>query len=217
MIELKIVKRDKEGSNEQLRGQGLVPAVLYGADFKSTPVSVNDIEFRKVYRDVGTSNIINTIGDIKGEMCIVQDMHVHVVSGEILHIDFKVVEKGQKTEVTVPITFVGESIVEKNSLGIISFSHEEALIETIPSNIPDQIEVDISILKEVGDSIKLGDIKFPDGVELLDNPEITIASAIIPKENEEEPEEVAVDTEMEPELVDQKGSDVEIDHGQDTE
>jgi len=106
MTELKIVKRNTKDNNEHVRSDGLIPAVLYGTEFESTPVAVDDIEFRKLYREVGTSHIINTTGDIAGEMCVVQDMQVHVVTGEILHIDFKVVEKGQKTEITIPVTLV---------------------------------------------------------------------------------------------------------------
>ena len=206
MIELKVLKRDLQDSNEYLRSQGLVPAVLYGSDFESTPVSVDDVEFRKVYREAGTSHIINTVGDIAGEMLITQDMQVHVVSGELLHIDFKVVEKGQKTEITVPIVLVGESPAKENKIGLLNFSNEEVIIEVLPSDIPESIEVDISGLAQLGDSIKMSDIKLPKGVELVDDEDFTIVSIVSPREEEPE-EEVAGDVAMEPELVDQKGKE----------
>ena len=205
MIELKVLKRDLQDSNEYLRSQGLVPAIFYGSDFESTPVSVNDIEFRKVYREAGTSHIITTTGEIAGEMCVVQEMQVHVVSGDLLHLDFKVVNKGETTEIAVPITLVGESPAEKDSLGVVNFANETATIETIPSKIPDHLEADISILVALGDSIKMQDLKLPEGVKLIDDGEMTVVNIVIPKENEEEEEEVVSDSLMEPEMVDQKG------------
>ena len=149
MIELNVFKRDVEDSSEYLRSQGLVPAVMYGSTFDSMPVSVNDIEFRKVYREAGTSHLISTTGDVAGELCLVQDMQAHVVSGDLLHIDFKVVNKGEKTEVTIPVVLVGESPAKKNGVGLLNFAHEEVIVETLPSSIPESIEVDISGLVQI--------------------------------------------------------------------
>jgi large subunit ribosomal protein L25 len=203
MIELKVLKRDTKESTEHIRSQGLIPAVMYGSHFESTPVSVDDIEFRKVYREAGTSNVINTSGDFAGEMILVQDMHVHVVSGEILNIDFKVISKGETTEVTVPVELIGEAPAVKNNIGALNFSHEEVVIETIPSKIPNNIEIDISKLENIGDSIKLSDLKLPEGVLLLDDADITVVSIIGFTEEKEEIEDV----QTEPELVDQKGKE----------
>jgi large subunit ribosomal protein L25 len=203
MINLKVIKRDLAESNEYLRSQGLIPAVLYSAELPSTPVSVNDIEFRKVYREAGTSHIINTTGDFD-EMCVVQDMQVHVVSGELMHLDFKAVAKGQTTEIAVSVQLTGESPADKNSIGLVNFANEEVVVETIPSRIPDHFEVDISGLEAIGNSIKAGDIKLPEGVVLVDNADMTLVSIVSIKENVEEElsEEPVV---MEPEMVNQKG------------
>lgn len=203
MIELTVKKRDTKDSNDFLRSQGIVPAIIYGRDFEAIPISVDDSELRKVYKQAGTSNVITLKGDTDAKMCIIQDMQVHVVSGEILNIDLKVVHEGETTEVTVPLTLVGESPAHKNGIGLINFSLEEITIETIPSNIPEKIEVDISNLKELGDSVKLSDLKFSKDVKVLDDMNTTIVSIVAPRE--EEPEEEAGDVAMEPELVDQKG------------
>ena len=178
MIELKITKRDTQESTDYLRSQGLIPAVMYGAGYESIPVSVRDNEFRKVYRNAGTSNVITTTGDISGEMVLIQDMQVHVVSGKILNIDFKVVNKGETTEVTVPLRFVGESPAVKNNVGLLNTSREEVVLETIPSKIPDHIEIDISVLANLGDNIKVSDIKLSEGVKILDDINETIVSVI---------------------------------------
>jgi len=192
MIELKVLKRDVKDSNEYLRNQGVVPAILYSADMESTPILVDDIEFRKVYREAGTSQIINIIGDITGVMCVVQDMQVHVVSGELVHIDFKAIKKGETTEITVPIELVGESPAAKNSLGALNFANNEALIETIPSKIPDHLEVDISGLAAIGDSIKMGDITLPEGVVMMEDANMTVATIVELVENVEEETDTGV-------------------------
>lgn len=213
MIELKVLKRDPQDSNEYLRSQGLVPAVLYGSHFESVPVSIEDGEFRKAYREAGTSHLISTIGDISGELCLVQDVQAHVVSGELLHIDFKVVNQGETTEVTIPVVLVGESPAKKNSIGLLNFSHEEVVIETLPSKIPEKIEVDISGLVAIGDAIKLKDVKLPEGVELVDEANTTLVSIVAPREEEPEEEPTERDSAMEPELVDQKGKGEEAEGG----
>ena len=202
MIELKVLKRDTADKTAYLRDKGLIPAVMYGSDFESIAVSVDDIEFRKMYRNAGTSNVITTTGDVAGEMVLVQDMQVHVVTGVILHLDFKVVNKGEATEVVVPVELTGESPAVKNNVGILNFTHEEIKIETVPSKIPDHVEVDISKLENIGDAIKIADIKFADGVKVLDDTDITVVSIIAVKEEVESEPMSAED--MQPERVGEK-------------
>lgn len=203
MIELTVKKRDPKNSNDFLRSQGRVPAVIYGSGFENVSVSLDDSELRKVYKKAGMSNVVTLKGDTTATMCIIQDMQVHVVSGDILHVDLKVVNEGETTEVTIPLTLVGESPAIKNSIGLLNFSLEEIIIETIPSKIPQTIEVDISELNNLGDSVKLSDLKFSKDIKVLDDMNTTIVSIVSPRE--EEPEDAATDTPMEPELVDQKG------------
>lgn len=206
MTELKFTKRDpKNESPEFLRSQGLVPAVCYGAGFDNTLVSVEDVEFRKVYRKVGNSGLINTTGDISGEQCLVQDMQVHVVSGDMLHIDFKMVAKGETTEVTIPVEVTGKSPAVENKIGLLNISHDKVVIETIPSKIPESITIDISNLEHLGDSIKISDIKLDSAIKVLDDMNTTLVSIISPQEDK--PEDEAADAPSEPELVDQKGKE----------
>lgn len=205
MTELKFTKRDpQKESPEFLRSQGLVPAVCYGAGFDNTLVSVDDIEFRKVYRKTGNSGLINITGAITGEQCLVQDMQVHVVSGDMIHIDFKMVAKGETTEVTIPIEMVGESPAVENKIGILNVSHDEIVIETIPSKIPESITIDISVLEKLGDSIKVSDLKLDPAIEIMEDAKMTLVSIVSPRENEPEPEEETA-APTEPELVGQKG------------
>ncbi len=204
MLQLEMKKRDaSKQSNAALKAEGKVPAVCYGPHFESTPVIIDDVEFRKVYREAGTSGVIQITGDVD-EQCLVQDMQAHVVTGELQHVDFKILTKGETTEVTVSIELVGTSPAKENRIGLLNFSHKEIVLETIPSKIPESIEVDISGLENLGDAIKISDLNLGDDVTILDEDTTTIVS--ITEFDEEEPEdEEMTDIAMEPELVDQKG------------
>lgn len=204
MTELKLTKRDaQKESASSLRSQGNVPAVCYGGGFENTTVYVNDIDFRKAYRKVGTSGLITTSGDVNGEQCLVQDMQVHVVTGDILHIDFKMVAQGETTEVTVPVKVTGEPKAVANNEGAIYIAASEVVIETIPSQIPESITIDISKM-EMGDTIRVSDLNLDEGVVAIDDKNMLIVSLSGVKENEEE-EESNEPVSMEPELVGQKG------------
>ena len=210
MLQLEMKKRDVEkDSIASLKKEGKVPAVCYGPHFDSTPVIIDDVEFRKVYREAGTSGVIQITGDID-EQCLVQDLQAHVVTGDLQHVDFKILTKGETTEVTVAVELVGTSPAKENRIGLLNFGHREIVIETIPSKIPESIEVDISGLENLGDAIKISDLNLGDDVTVLEDENITIVS--ITEFDEEEPEEEEMtDVAMEPELVDQKGKGEEAD------
>ena len=119
--------------------------------------------------------VLDLGGDLKGQQCFVQDMQVHVVSGEILHVDFKIVAKGETTEVTVPVETTGEAAAVTKKEGILNQSMNELQIEAVPSKVPSSIMVDISELN-TGDSIKVSDLKLPDGVIVLDDADAVVVS-----------------------------------------
>ena len=189
MTELNVLKRDPKESLDNLRSQGRIPGVCYGSGFENTPVSLEQGAFRKLYREAGNSNIINLGGDLKGEQCFVHDMQVHVTTGDILHVDFKVVAAGETTEVAVPVETTGEAPAVVNKLGLLRIGHSEINIEAIPSKIPSEIIVDVSGLEHVGDKIKVSDLKLPEGVKALDEDDMTIVSISALQEEKEDDEE----------------------------
>lgn len=188
MTKLNVQKRDTNESLDHLRSQGLTVGVCYGAHFDSTPVSFNEGELRKVYHQAGTSSVIDLGGDLEGEQCFIHDMQVHVTTGDILNVDFKIVAANETTEVAVPVETEGESPAVEKHLGLLTIAHHEINIEALPSKVPAEIVVDISGLKEVGDSIKVSDLKLPEGVTALDDADMTVVSisALQDKEEDEE-------------------------------
>ena len=192
MIKLNIEKRDATISNEKLREMGKIPAVFYGPKEESTPITLDSIEFMKVYNEAGTSSIITLhIGD-EDHDALIHDVQFHAVSSKPLHVDFYVIEKGKKLTLYIPIEFIGEAPAEKLGGILVKVLHEVE-IEAMPRNLPQHLDVDISVLVDNESIIHAKDIILPEGVELQTDPEETIILVQAPKE--EEAEEVVFDPE----------------------
>lgn len=191
-IILNAQKRTKIGKLESLRKEGFIPAVYYGKKEKSTPIQLKKTDFIKVWKQAGESTvvIINT-GDSKIDT-LIREVDFDPVKCEPRHVDFYVFEKGHKTEVSIPLEFVGTSKAVKDLGGILVKTLHEIKIKADPSNMPHQIDVDISTIEEIGDQILAKDIKLPSGIELVESQYEIVATVSAPKEEKEE-EVVPVD------------------------
>lgn len=192
MPKLKATARDAKIKLAGVRKEGLVPAVYYGKKESSTPVSVNARDFKKIWKEVGET----TTFELETPKGVVDAMIYYVqldpIKNEPLHIDFYVVEKGQKVEVEVPLEFIGVSPAVKDLNGILVKVLHEITVEGEPKNIPHEIEIDISVLATLEDQILAKDIVLPKGVELVIEPEEVVA-AISEAEAEEEVAAPAMD------------------------
>lgn len=153
---------------KQLRRQDILPGNIYGHKVESTAISVTAADFATVYKQAGETGLIDLkIGGEKSTRpVLVHDTLVDPVTGALLHIDFYQVNLKEKLVTSIPLEFVGESEVVKNKEGILLELMQEVEVESLPTDIPSSIEVDISTLTEVGQGIVAGDLKLPAGVEL---------------------------------------------------
>ncbi|MEK7505540.1 MAG: 50S ribosomal protein L25, partial [Patescibacteria group bacterium] len=181
-------RKDKEKLSA-VRARGEMPAVFYGRLEKSTPISVSLGNFKKLFRTAGESTVISLSGDGEHE-ALIHEVQFHPVTGEPMHADFYVIEKGKALEVDVPLEFIGESPAVKSGGILIKVMHELP-ISALPKDLPHNIEVDISVLKEIGDNISVGGLKLPEGVTTESGLEEVVVSVAAPKE--EVVEEVPVD------------------------
>lgn len=190
-LELQTESREAGADLQALRDAGKVPAVYYGADKDTTSITIDEQEFRKLYREAGESTVITlktTDGDIDA---LVQDYQLHPVSEQVLHVDFKAIEAGVALEVNVPLEFIGESEAEKTGLGTVTKVMQELPIEAMPKDLPHDIKVDISSLVTLQDQILAKDINLPAGVTLKVEPEEAVAVvSALQEETEEEATEV---------------------------
>lgn len=182
--------------NLALRDNRMIPAVLYGHGIDNQNLSVSDSDFRKVFAKAEQSGLIElTIGSAKPTMVIVHDLQRDPLTQEVSHIDFYQVKMDEKLTATVSLEFVGESRAEKELGANIVKSHDDVEIECLPTNLVQHLTVDLSMLNEIGDAIRYSDIKLPDGIDLVSEPDTVIVSVQEAKQVEEETpaEEVSVE------------------------
>jgi large subunit ribosomal protein L25 len=205
--------REERGSRatRRLRRAGLVPGVLYGATHDE-PVSfkVGDRELRRILVD-GSALIDVEIGGEKSVPAILKDRQLHPVRDEVIHVDFLEVNLKEKIRAPVAIELEGaEDAPGVKEGGVLDHATREVEIEALPTDIPEQIVVDVSAL-EIGATITLAEVGAPDGVEFVHEhlDEVVVASVVLPTKVEE-PE-----IEAETELVGEEGEAAEGEGGED--
>jgi large subunit ribosomal protein L25 len=164
-------------SSGRLRGEGRIPAVVYGHGITPLSVSIDRREFRASVRtDAGWNAVINLeVGGDK-HLTIVKDIQRHPVRNEVVHVDFLVVNRNEAITVDTPIVLVGESEKVNAANGTIDQQMFSLSVNTTPVNIPNEITIDVSGL-DIGESIRVGDVQLPDGVTTDLDPEEAIAIA----------------------------------------
>lgn len=189
MITLDIQKRDKAEKLDDLRDEGKMPAVFYGKKTPSTPISVVQKDFIKVWNKAGESGVVSLKDGSKTVDVLIHAVDTDPRTDRPNHVDFYVFEKGKKIEVSVPLDFIGVSPAVKDLGGNLTKVLHEIKISADPTNIPHDIKVDISTLANFGDVIVVSDIKLPGGVDMIEHPTEIVASVSEPKADE--PEETA--------------------------
>jgi len=210
-IKAKIRNELGKSGVKKLRKEGFLPAVVYGAGEETLPLKIDKREFLKFLQSTrGESVLIKLSINRKVKTAILKDIEREPVTGEVLHVDFQVLHKGEKVSVTVPITLVGTPEGVKMG-GIMEHILREIEIRALPTKIPSHIEIDVSTLK-IGDSLHVRDLKLED-VEILEDEEATIVTVIAPKRVEvveEVPEEeVEVPEKVEEEVPPEKEEEKE--------
>lgn len=164
-------------SSGRLRGEGAVPAVVYGHGISPLSVSINRRELRAaLHTDAGFNAVINLeVGGDK-HMTIVKDVQRHPVRNEVIHVDFLVVNRDEIVSVDTPIVLTGESEAIRQASGTVDQQLFSLTVNSKPGNIPNELLVDISELG-IGDSIRVADIELPAGVTTDADPEEAVAIA----------------------------------------
>lgn len=169
-----------KGVCRKLRRKNLLPAVVYGGGGEGLPIVVNPRELLKVLGQ-GENVLIRLSleGDGGTKTVILKELQRHPVRGSLLHADFQEISMERKITVAVPLILTGEAIGKLKG-GIVDQSLREVEVECLPLTIPDRIEVDVSGL-DLGDTLHVRDLKVPEGVRVLEDPELTVASVVAPE------------------------------------
>ena len=187
MLTLKVETRDKKAKPESLRTKGFVPAVFYGKKEASTPISIKQAEFLKVWKEAGESSVVTLdMSDGNNVESLIQDVDLDPVTSVPRHADFYVFEKGHKVEVSLPLEFIGASPAVKDQGGTLVKVMHDLKVEAMPKDLPHNITVDIGSLANFGDQILAKDLMLPNGVELKVSGEEVVATVSAPREEKEE-------------------------------
>ncbi len=186
MITLQAEKRQVGGNLSKIRREGQIPAVYYGRVQASTPITINEVDFLRAFKQAGESTVIKLTTTEGTFDVLVHDIDRDPVVGKIRHIDFYVLEKGKKVKVHVPIEFIGVSEAVKTLGGTLVKVVHEVEIEAEAANLPHEIVVDISALATFEDQIHARDLKLPAGVTLITEADDVIVLANPAKEEVEE-------------------------------
>lgn len=191
MLTLPVQKRDPESATlSSLRTSGQIPAVVYGAHYVSTPITVDAKTFTKVLREAGEATIVMLTGLGAEIPTLIHKVDFDPVKSRPSHIDFYAVTKGEKVEVAIPLEFIGMSAAVEAGANLVKVLHEIE-VEADPMNLPHTITVDISMLKMVDDQIHAKDLALPTGVSLVTDEGDVVA--LVQEVVEEKVEEVSAD------------------------
>ena len=178
-------QREGRGKNDarRARREGMVPITVYGGGAETVAAVAPARDLAAILRSEAGRNTIFTIEvDGVGESEVMfHDRQIDPVKGRLIHADLTRLVKGQKIEVTVPLHLVGEPIGVKEKQGVLEQVIREIEIRCEPRDIPDSIDIDVSNL-DVHDTLHVSDIKVNEGVEILNEPELVIATVGIIKE-----------------------------------
>jgi len=171
-----------KGQLKAKRREGLVPAVLNKKGQEPLTFFVNSMDIKN--KPSGNIKITLEIEDQKEPiLCFLKSIDRDYTTNPI-HADFQELTIGQELDVEVHIKLIGEPKGVKSEGGILNVGVTSIKIRTLPKNMPENIEVDISMLK-VGDAIDVKDIKLGEDYTLIEPTEGLVASVIVPKEEAE--------------------------------
>jgi len=171
---------------KSLRRQGFIPAVVYSAAKDSEVVKLSRHDFlRFIHQHHLESTVINLkIKGQKSRPVLVKEVQYDPVKEDIIHIDFQEISLTSKIKVNVGITAKGEPIGAKQDNGVLNHILWELEVECLPTQIPEEIKVDVSGLK-IGDVIHVRDLSLPAEVKVINDPESLVFSLEPPIKEEE--------------------------------
>jgi large subunit ribosomal protein L25 len=170
-----------KGAARTLRSQGQIPAVIYGhgRDPQSLALNARDLDKLLSHIQAESTVIEVTVGGHTAKT-LIREIQRHPIKRQILHVDFQALVAGEKVTVSIPIVLTGTPEGVRLEGGVLDQTLREIEIEVDPSNIPDHIEYDVTNMV-IGDSVHVSDLKFPEGVEVQDDPETSVAVLAAPR------------------------------------
>lgn len=188
----------------QLRTQGIVPIVVYGPRIEPVNLQVPYRPLEVALMKAGGTSLIDIAVDGKTHTVLAREVQRDVLRGKILHVDFFAVDMTAKIRIDVFIRLTGESPVVESNIGILIQGTTNLTIETLPTNLLQQIDVDISGLTAVGDAIHARDLNLGEDIAIVNDPDeliVRINQTSAARSEEDEAAEAEEAASAEPEVI----------------
>jgi len=168
----------------QLRRRGITPIHIYGPGLQPIAAQVETSALRRLLAQAGRSTPVTVEVDGSSHFAFVREVQRHPVTGQILHVDFLQVDVSRRMQGQVPLTLVGEAPAVREQGAVLSLHLPAVTVECLPRDMPAEIQVDVSSLREMGDSLHVRDLSPPPGVTLLEDPDALVVRASPPRQEE---------------------------------
>ena len=185
-VVLKAEKREVIGKQVgAMRREGKLPAVIYGKNLDPISIVLDTRSASKILNKATSSSLVMIEVDGKEYPTLVREKQRDYIKNVLLHVDFLAVSLTEKIRANISLRFTGVSIAVKDFNAVLVHNIEQFHVESVATDLPEFITVDISKLARVGDGIRVKDVSVSDKVHVLDDPEIMVAVATAPKISEE--------------------------------
>jgi large subunit ribosomal protein L25 len=187
----------RRGGSKKLREAGRIPAVIYGRQAQPQNLELNNKEIQDLLHHSVSENLLVDLaveGDARAKrLAMLREVQHHPLSGKILHVDLHEVLETEQVTVQVPVETVGEAAGVKTGGGILEHVLFKVKVRALPKDLPETIVLDVSHL-EIGKAIHIGEIKPPQGVEILGDKNVPVVAVAAPMTEAEEAAEAAAAT-----------------------
>lgn len=192
-----------KGVARSLRRQALTPAVFYGPQVDPIPLTLQSRDLEQLITTGAGENILIDLNIEDGKStqshrAMIKEIQIDPVKQNILHVDLYAISMDKKISVEVPIVLTGTAVGVSEEGGILQQVSRTLDISCLPDRIPEAFELEVTDLT-IGDSLHVSDLKIPEGIEVLAEDELTIASVVPPTKVEE----------IEPEVLEEEEEEVE--------
>src|SRR6266446_5657445 len=179
---------------KRLRAGGRIPAIIYGRQTQPQKLEVIAKEMENLIHHSISENLLVDL-EVKDDarpkrLALVKEIQHHALSGEVLHVDFHEVAENERVTVMVAVETVGEAEGVKTAGGVLEHVLFKIRVRGLPKDLPELISVDVSHLN-IGQAIHLGEIKAPEGIEIIGDKKIPVIAVAAPRTEEEEAAEAA--------------------------
>jgi large subunit ribosomal protein L25 len=179
-VTIEVERRESSGkaANGRLRRGDLIPAVVYGGQKEPISIQVPRRTLIDIFKEGGSENrifLLKLAGTAQSRHAMIREMQIDPITRQVSHVDFMRIDMTQRIRVKVHITIVGTAYGVKTEGGLLDFVTREVEVECLPTAIPHELLIDVNDVK-IGEHLEVKDLKLPEGVTLLEDPDRVVVS-----------------------------------------